>query len=461
MEQQRSLAAYAQSLDISPASLHAIITAQLADVEPDALDRLADLYHQSRDTLSDHVSFLPPQESFAVWLKRNMEGISQHALRTRAQLDSKTLKQFLNGKMLPDSDQSERLARTLYIDRTELARVVTATMIHQAATEHVIDSASVPADRVTRSLAIAKQQEPIPSPRTRRPKATSHTRPTSAEGIVATGDTTTTDIVRKPQGEPKADNNGRPVGRRQATTKTVASPAQTRTHSPIQAAPVSEVEHANQPTADRQAGMAAAVASERTTISPVGAMLHRDKPAEVVTGSGRGAARKASAQRSERGQRRSANGAKSGAADATAGMIRVPEEEALAGQAAIEHAPAHESAAVAAAVPTVVAPPTERVMERGAPAAPDQSSPARSTSEATVKPTTKATPAANTPPPAPSTTSTAQASTSAIMPAIHADDIVTLQLSADEVRLIRHWRQLHPHGRRATLYYIGSLLVED
>jgi hypothetical protein len=40
-------------------------------------------------------------------------------------------------------------------------------------------------------------------------------------------------------------------------------------------------------------------------------------------------------------------------------------------------------------------------------------------------------------------------------------DITTLQLSADEVRLIRHWRQLHPHGRRATLQYIGSLLVDD
>jgi hypothetical protein len=42
-----------------------------------------------------------------------------------------------------------------------------------------------------------------------------------------------------------------------------------------------------------------------------------------------------------------------------------------------------------------------------------------------------------------------------------AADTATLQLSPDEVRLIRHWRQLHPHGRRATLQYIGSLLVDD
>jgi len=42
-----------------------------------------------------------------------------------------------------------------------------------------------------------------------------------------------------------------------------------------------------------------------------------------------------------------------------------------------------------------------------------------------------------------------------------AADTTMLQLSADEVRLLRHWRQLHPHGRRATLQYIGSLLVDD
>jgi hypothetical protein len=37
----------------------------------------------------------------------------------------------------------------------------------------------------------------------------------------------------------------------------------------------------------------------------------------------------------------------------------------------------------------------------------------------------------------------------------------TLQLSSDEVRLIRAWRRLHSQGQRATMQYIGSLLVED
>jgi hypothetical protein len=36
-----------------------------------------------------------------------------------------------------------------------------------------------------------------------------------------------------------------------------------------------------------------------------------------------------------------------------------------------------------------------------------------------------------------------------------------LQLSPEEARLIRLWRRLHPQGRRATLHYIGTLLVEE
>jgi hypothetical protein len=36
-----------------------------------------------------------------------------------------------------------------------------------------------------------------------------------------------------------------------------------------------------------------------------------------------------------------------------------------------------------------------------------------------------------------------------------------LELSPDEVRLILGYRRLHPHGRRATLHYIGSLLIDE
>ena len=463
MEQQRSLVDYAQSLDISAASLLAIITAQLDHVEPDVLHGLADLYQQSRETLGDHVSVSPPQESFAAWLKRNMEGISQLALRTRAQLDFKTLKQFLNGNMLPDSDQAERLARALYIDRTEIARVVTATMIHQAVAKHLIDTTGVRVDQVMPSLAITEEQGTIRTLRVRRQKGTSGIDNTNAKGTIANGATKTNDTARESRAELKADNARHPVARRQAGTKPIASASHPTTTSPTEVAPSAEIEHATQPAADRQAGMATAAASERTTISTVGVRMHRDNLTEPATGSDGVSAFKVSAQRSARGQRRSGTAAKPGAADVTAPVISAREAEALASQDAVKHDSAGDTSPVAMAAPEVVAPPAELVMETGEPVPPDRNSPAHSTSKATVVPTTKAIPAASTPRPAPSTASTtaALAPTSAILPAVHADDTMTLQLTADEVRLIRHWRQLHPHGRRATLHYIGSLLVED
>src|SRR5262249_31920861 len=90
---------------------------------------------------------LPCDESFGMWLKRNMEGITQHGLRKRAQLDSQTLKRFLNGEELPDSDQAERISRALYIDRMEIARVVTANM---AAASPSIASQESPEPRAMR-----------------------------------------------------------------------------------------------------------------------------------------------------------------------------------------------------------------------------------------------------------------------------------------------------------------------
>jgi hypothetical protein len=117
----------------------------------------------------------------------------------------------------------------------------------------------------------------------------------------------------------------------------------------------------------------------------------------------------------------------------------------------------------AMAAAAAIAQPTALAMERDGVVPPDRNDPTLSTSDATVVPTTAAIPPANTPRPALSTasTTTALGPTPALIPSVVAADTTTLRLTADEVRLIRHWRQLHPHGRRATLHYIGSLLVED
>jgi hypothetical protein len=436
MEQQRSLADYAQSLGIGADELRAIVMAQLDNVEPDILNQLADLYQQPRKTLRDQLPMTPPQESFAAWLKRNMEGISQHALRTRVQLDSKSLKRFLNGEMLPDSDQAERLARALYVDRTELAGVVTATMIDQADAVHLVDTTGT-----------SEAHRTIRPPRTRRQKATSHAEQTIAEGAAAYGGTKTAGIVGEPQTAPEADLARRPAARRQAGTKIATPPSHPTPPSPIDPVPAIEIKHAKQPTADRQAGTTAAAASEIPTTSPLGAIVHRDNPTVSATGSDLQPAFKAPTQLSTRRQRRSGTEAKPGAAVAASPVITPREGETLVSQAAVERDPAADTILIATDAPGVIAPPTEVAVETNGAVRLDRKASARSSSHATDAST--------------ASTTTALASTPAPLPSAVAADTTTLQLTADEVRLIRHWRQLHPHGRRATLHYIGSLLVED
>jgi hypothetical protein len=529
MEQQLSLADYAQTLGISADSLRAIVMAQLNHVEPAILDQLANVYQQSPETLRDHVWIAPPQESFAAWLKRNMEGISQHALRTRVQLDAKTLKRFLNAEMLPDSDQAERIARALYIDRREVARVVTANMVHQADAKRLVDPTSTSAEQRMPAPPVTAAPATVRSRRTRSQNATSNAEPAAAEGSAAIGagvvapalegkhlpratsprqaGTQTVDATRKSVTGPEGDLPRLPVARRQPGAKTVAPLSAPTTTSPmdlthesgaprierprrpgarrptdttaavsaptltvestIDLVPAPEIDHRRQPASGRQASTTPAAASEITTTRPVGSIAHRDNPTVAATDSETRDAFKAPNQRVTRKQRRSGPVSKHGAADAAPPVIIPREVEVPASEGAVERDPASDTAPIATAAPVAVAQPTGLAMKTDAalPRTPlsDVNGPAFSTSDATAAPATAAIPPANTlrsAPPTANTTIALPPAAAAVLSVVAADT-TTLQLTADEVRLIRHWRQLHPHGRRATLHYIGSLLVED
>jgi hypothetical protein len=175
--------------------------------------------------------------------------------------------------------------------------------------------------------------------------------------------------------------------------------------------------------------------------------VHRDNSTVSATGSDIQPAFKAPTQLSTRRQRRSGTIAKPGVADAASPVIIPREGETLVSQDAVERDPAADTTLIAMAAPGVIAPPTEVAVETDGAVRPDRKASARSSSDATDAST--------------ASTTTALASTPTPLPSAVAADTTMLQLTADEVRLIRHWRQLHPHGRRATLHYIGSLLVED
>src|SRR5689334_13751398 len=88
MEQQLPLDDYARNIDLHPDILRQVLAGRLKDADSDPLNALAKATNRDPEQLD--LTTLPCGESFGLWLKRNMEGMSQHGLRTRAQLDSQT-----------------------------------------------------------------------------------------------------------------------------------------------------------------------------------------------------------------------------------------------------------------------------------------------------------------------------------------------------------------------------------
>jgi len=513
MEQQLSLDDYAQNLGINSESLRAVFTAQINHLETAILDQLADLYDQPHETLRDQVWIAPPQESFAAWLKRNMEGISQHALRTRVQLDAKTLRRFLNAEMLPDSDQAERISRALYIDRMEIARVVAANMVDQVDAQLLVATTNLAADHRTASPAVTAESARVRSQRTRRQNTEFDADPATVQAAAAPGavmvepalegehlrrtasrrqagtkraDAAREQLTAREDERPRRPTSGREAGRKTAalpspstpasptdliqasaamgverpehrtargrTTPTTAVPTMTRTApSPttIAPVPVAEAEQRRPPTARRQAGTTAA--NRATMTARKGSALAQQDNPTAAADSEATPALNAPNQPTSRKQRRARSVSKPAAADATPPTMIPPAVDMTASQGAVEIDPATATVRIAAARPTTIvrtaefAIETDRALPRVSPV--DLPGLPLPTLDATVAPTASA--------------SAALAPAQETVTSVLAGDTTTLQLTVDEVRLIRHWRQLHPHGRRATLHYIGSLLVDE
>ena len=496
MEQQLSLAEYAKRLDISADNLRAIVAAQLDQVEPVALNRLADVHQQSPDALHDQIRVIPGQESFAAWLKRNMEGISQQALRTRLHVDAKTLKQFLHAGLLPDSDQAERLARALYIDRTELARVVTANMAHQAGSERLIATANGIREQQMPASVVSTEPAAVQPGPARRQKPISGAGSTSAQEVAVTGVVAvdpapvaeplrnatpgrqgrvkTVEAVRgavtvREDDQPRRSAAGGRAGTQiapQLSGPTAGTPGDPLHESGAPGVEGPQPRAAHRRTKPTTAEPAAPASAEPTISSVSGAVGKRSRPQEAHRQAGaahdpevtrvagvlaaqanpaRIAAERpglpasdATSQHTNRKQRRAQSASTRGMADAS-----LPADiQVGAPTSTVETAPS------AASLPVAAVAPAEHATEiKGA------KSPAESNVPAPVPEDTR-----NARPPLASTDTPPD---TAALGSILAADTTMLQLTPEEVRLIRHWRQLHPHGRRATLHYIGSLLVEE
>jgi hypothetical protein len=449
MERQLSLAEYAKSLGLGSDSLRAILTAQLGDLEPAALDRIAELYQQPRETLPEQLQSAAPQETFADWLKRNMEGVTQHALRTRVQVDGKTIRRFLSAEELPDSDLADRIARALYIDRAELARVVTANMAYVAGAERRAAEASAARPQRTRQRGAASS--PVASATPAQPPVAPRAAPVleaiSMLNRVANG---VARQVPAAGGEAAPPERLRREGAKKPAQAAAEVPA-TAAAKPAEVRPARAVamEAPGAKPAEARPARTAAAKGPGARPDATGAPAQLDLP-ETPEAAAPPAPAAELEQAPPRKQRRARNAPVKAADEAGS-----PPAEAVAAPGKDASAPAPVEAP-----PRIAAAP---VAERPVSAAaaipqPTASEPAPARLEAPG--------AAPEPSPAPRgrqrrAPEAAQASEAPAATAMVAPDTATLQLSADEVRLIRHWRQLHPHGRRATLHYIGSLLVDE
>jgi hypothetical protein len=479
MERQLPLAEYARNIDLHPDILRQALTGCLQGADSQPVNALAKAINRDPEQLD--FTTLPCAESFGMWLKRNMEGITQHGLRARAQLDSQTLKRFLNGDLLPDSDQAERISRALYIDRMEIARVVTANM---AAT----------------SPAIARQQSPEPRAMgrqsvigTQRRRASSrHTSTEPASSAVAINETALVTLESDMAATGDSPLAGKRPKRASKPGAQVSAPivAAIATHQPRdEAATFSAVESQE---ADREGGSVPAAAplidqglqpptqSKRLRTSgsrrQPNHAITSDSSAVVDTSTSIGNRRRATME--EHPVSQPVVPAAVDRAELLTPPVRaktVTEKEAgtrrpkrstihgLANVAAVEQTPARTETKLAADDRPVRG---FEVEDGSSKRASSRRRPRSDGATATEISSSGEMPYSFAAEIAPSKPDERSADTSLdrtvpLVTAALTADTTTLQLSPDEVRLIRHWRQLHPHGRRATLQYIGSLLVDD
>jgi hypothetical protein len=500
MERQLPLADYARNIELHPDILRQALTGRLKDADSHSLNALAKAIN--RDPQQLDLTTLPFNESFGMWLKRHMEGITQHGLRTRAQLDSQTLKRFLNGEQLPDSDQAERISRALYIDRLEIARVVTANL-------------------AAASPAIASQESPEPMAVVRQSNSSIELGTSTAAGQLVTGTQwrrassrhasaepasspsavapTTIDETASATAEPDTAAAGHaPIAgkRRKRASKpgaqlpapTVAALATHRPHDELSSLPTVEAQEA-----DRDGGSIPAAAAplvdqglQPTTQSTrLRKSRSRRQPNQVITSSP--SAMVDASTSIENGQQPTreeypASQPVVPAAVDHAEVLTPPvpaktvtEKEArtrrpersttrgLANVAAAHQRPALTETQMAADDRPEAGFAAEDRSSRQASSRRRLRSIEASATDISSSGDVPSSFAAEIAPSKPDERS-ADSSMDRTVPLITAElaaETTSLQLSADEVRLIRHWRQLHPHGRRATLQYIGSLLVDD
>lgn len=447
MQRRVSLDAYAATLAIPGDTLRAMLTAQADQLPPEVVTSLAAAHGQRADT-----SLAPPiagadVEPFSAWLERQMEGVPQASLRTRAQLEPRLLRAFLSGKSLPDADQAERLARALYVDSAEMARIIVADMIRRTELPQAVavqggDATGTGASGARASATRGSARPDAPAPAKVRRRGRLQDAPASAATAPAEGAEPTpppTPMTPAPSGTGHVDaapppgdaKLAAPVSeRRRRTARPPAAPA-------AEVTPIPQILPAHKPPSAAEEApppQAAATLDVATAPLPVtsrrkGRAAEAAVPSPAIAQDPSGGEETLATLSEARPPRRTAR-----ARTATPGTPEVVRVAADSHPGPDVNAETYATASAAPAQEGDDRPDTDIA-----------GTSSRAITQPPAEAPMKATDRAASPP----TVATIKSPTT------------ELELSPDEVRLISSYRRLHPHGRRATLQYIGSLLIEE
>lgn len=137
MQHELALSQYAHQLNISPLSLRQFITGQTQRPRGKTLIILANALDLTPDEVRHRNTLLPyAAPEFAPWLAQRMHegGFSRARLNRETSISDGALRNYLEGKTLPDTDQAQRIAIALHIDSLALAHLLVANHITRQGT---------------------------------------------------------------------------------------------------------------------------------------------------------------------------------------------------------------------------------------------------------------------------------------------------------------------------------------
>jgi transcriptional regulator with XRE-family HTH domain len=142
------MSAYAKELGIGPLSLRHFIQGKTQRPRDKTFDLIASNLDMPVDAVRRQAALPPPSgPEFADWLQAQMDGrYSRARLAKETGISDGALRNYLDGRTLPDADQAQRLAEALGAPPMEIAHIIIAGQAAQGDDDEALEEASIAAN---------------------------------------------------------------------------------------------------------------------------------------------------------------------------------------------------------------------------------------------------------------------------------------------------------------------------